>query len=82
MLKRNLLKNHSDMKKYKVVTEDEYLDQINDIVSKFNLSEEEKKEVDIIITEYLQYLQRINSIVEDKSKVKLLGDVVKKILEE
>ncbi len=70
------------MKKYKVVTEEEYLDQINEIISKFSLSEEEKKEVDIIITEYLQYLQRINSIVEDKSKVKLLGDVVKKILEE
>lgn len=70
------------MKKYKIVKEEEYLDQINDIVSKFNLSEEEKKKVDIIITEYLQYLQKINSIIDDKSKVKLLGDVVKKILEE
>jgi len=70
------------MKKYKVVTEEEYLDQINDIVRKFNLSEEEKKEVDIIITGYLQYLQKVNSIIEDESKVNLLGDVVKKILEE
>jgi len=70
------------MKKYKVVKEDEYLDQVYKLISKFDLTEEEKKEVDIIITEYSEYLQKINSIIDNKSKVKLLGDVVKKILEE
>ena len=70
------------MKKYKVVKKDEYLDQIYKLISKFELTEEEKKEVDIIITEYSEYLQKINSIIDNKSKVKLLGDVVKKILEE
>lgn len=70
------------MKKYKIVNEEEYLDEISKIISKFDLTEQEKIEVDIIITEYSRYLQKINAVISNKSKVKLLGSVVKKILEE
>ena len=52
------------------------------MIEKYNLSDEEKKEVDIIITEYSNHLQKINKFVENKSNVKKLGDVVKKLLEE
>lgn len=70
------------MKKYKVVSNQDFLDDIYEMLEKYNLSDEEKKEVDIIITEYTRYLQKINSIIDNKEKVKLLSEVVKKILEE
>lgn len=70
------------MKKYNVVSTQEYLDEMYKILENFNLSDEEKREVDIIITEYSEHLQKINEIMKDKSKVKKLGDVVKKLLEE
>lgn len=70
------------MKKYNVVSEQEFLDEMYKLLENFNLSDEEKREVDIIITEYSQHLQKINEVIKDKSKVKKLGDVVKKLLEE
>ena len=70
------------MKKYKVTSKQEFLDSIYEMIEKYNLSDEEKKEVDIIITEYSNHLQKINKFVENKSNVKKLGDVVKKLLEE
>ena len=70
------------MKKYKSISKEEYLDQIHDLIKDFKLTEEEKKEVDIFITEYSNYLQKINEIILDKSKVKKLSKVVKNILED
>tara|TARA_R110001583_G_scaffold121766_5_gene272944 strand:- start:235 stop:447 length:213 start_codon:yes stop_codon:yes gene_type:complete len=70
------------MKKYKIVKEQEYLDELYKLIKNFELTDEEKKEVDIIITEYSQYLQKINKIVSDKSKVKKISEVVQTILEE
>lgn len=70
------------MKKYKVVSNQDFLDDIYEMLEKYNLSDEEKKEVDIIITEYSNHLQKINEIIKDKKKVKKLSNVVKKLLEE
>ncbi len=70
------------MKKYKVVSNQDFLDDIYEMLEKYNLSDEEKKEVDIIITEYSNHLQKINEIIKDKNKVKKLSNVVKKLLEE
>lgn len=57
------------MKKYKKITKQDYLDEIYSIVENFNLTDEEKEEVDILINKYSGSLQKINEIINsDKLK--------------
>jgi hypothetical protein len=70
------------MKKYKFITKDNYLDQVNDIAEKYQLSKEEKEEVNILISRYGSFLQKINECIEN-DKLKIIKDeILKKIKEQ
>ena len=69
------------MKKYKFITSDNYLDQVNDIAEKYQLSKEEKEEVNILISRYESFLQKINECIEN-DKLKIIKEAILKKIKE
>ena len=65
------------MKKYKIIKKENYEDQAYELVENYNLNEEEKKEVNILISKYALLLQKINENIE-KNKLNIIK---KEILE-
>ena len=69
------------MEKYKLIKKNEYEDKAYEISEKYNLSEEEKEEVNILITKYSSLLQKINENIEN-NKLDIVKKEILKILEE
>jgi len=63
------------MKKYKKIKKDELKDELYQITENYNLTNEEKAEVDIIINNYTSVLQKI-----DKNNFESLKNYLVKIL--
>lgn len=63
------------MKKYKKINKDDLKDELYQIAENYNLTNEEKAEVDIIINSYTSVLQKI-----DKNNFESLKNYLVKIL--
>ena len=69
------------MKKYKNFKKQDYEDQVYEIVEKYNLTLEEKEEVNILISRYASLLQKINENIENNKLKFIKKEILEKIKE-
>ena len=69
------------MKKYKNFKKQDYEDQVYEIVEKYNLTIEEKEEVNILISRYASLLQKINENIENNKLKFIKKEILEKIKE-
>ena len=69
------------MKKYKIFKKEDYEDQSYDIAEKYDLTEEEKEEVNILISRYSSLLQKINQSIENKKLELIKKEILEKLKE-
>lgn len=65
------------MKKYKNIEKSSLEDSFYQMIEKYNLTEEEKVEVDIIINSYTSILQKINENIEKNKFDNLKNYIIK-----
>ena len=69
------------MKKYKIIKTEEFKDQAYEMLEKYNLSEEEKEEINILISRYGSLLQKINDNIENNKLKFIKKEILEKIKE-
>ena len=69
------------MKKYKFIKTQDYEDQVYEISEKCNLNDEEKKEVNILISRYTSFLQKINETLESDKLATIKKEILQKLKE-
>ena len=69
------------MKKYKKIKKEEYQDQAYEIVENYNLTNEEKEDVNILISRYGSLLQKINESIEKNKLDNIKKEILKKLEE-
>ena len=67
------------MKKYKKIKKEEYEDQAYEIVENYNLTDEEKEDVNILISRYGSLLQKINESIEKNKLDNIKKEILKKL---
>ena len=69
------------MKKYKLIKKEDYEDYAYELIENYNLTDEEKEEVNILISRYGSLLQKLNKNIKN-NKFKLIKEEILKKLEE
>ena len=69
------------MKKYKIIKTEEFKDQAYEMLEKYNLSGEEKEEINILISRYGSLLQKINDNIENNKLKFIKKEILEKIKE-